>query len=114
MKIEDNLAGVTGQMQRLRAHVPVAAGRALSPDVWEPVARGTADRTMRALAKPDQTRHIPLFLATLMATGPCRRWWTRRCCAGFGWTGKTSKWNATGWGVRQTPGKRRVRLFLLR
>jgi len=68
VQIQTNLVGVIGQVQRLRAHVPVAAGRALSPDIWEPVAYGTADRTMRALAKPDETRHIPLFLATLMAT----------------------------------------------
>ena len=67
MKIQTNLIGVIGQVQRLKAHVPVAAGRALSPEIWEPVAYGTADRTMRALAKPDETRHIPLFLATLMA-----------------------------------------------
>jgi len=68
VQIETNLVGVIGQVQRLRAHVPVAAARALSPDIWEPVAYGTADRTMRALAKPEETRHIPLFLATLMAT----------------------------------------------
>jgi len=68
VQIQTNLVGVIGQVQRLKAHVPMAAGRALSPEIWEPVAYGTADRTMRALAKPDETRHIPLFLATLMAT----------------------------------------------
>ena len=67
MEILTNLAGVMGQVARLKAHVPMAAGRALHPDVWEPVAHGVADRTMRALAKPEEQRHVPLVLATLMA-----------------------------------------------
>src|ERR1035437_1255839 len=65
MRIQSNIKGVIGQMERLIRHVPVASQRALAPERWQGVAYGTAERTLAALATEDRKRFIPFFMQTL-------------------------------------------------
>ena len=66
MQITSNLAGVIRQVQRLKANVPVATARVLTPARWETSMKGTAVRTMESLAKPEEKQYIPGFIRTLL------------------------------------------------
>lgn len=68
MRVESNIAGVIGRVERLRRHdIPAALKQALDPAKWLELAWREAERTLWALAKPEQWTHVPRFLETLKA-----------------------------------------------
>lgn len=68
MRIQSNIKGLIRQMTRLRALVPEALEKSVSPAKWSEVARNHARLALEALAKNDAERAmIPSFIQTVTA-----------------------------------------------
>lgn len=65
MRIETNIKSVIGQLERLKAKVPVAAVAALEPQHWLEPARQLASSILLSLATPQERRFIPGFIETI-------------------------------------------------
>lgn len=68
MDIESNISAVVARTQRLASRdIPAALQRALKPSpTLLQQARETAERTLLALAKPNQRAFVPAFLETIV------------------------------------------------
>lgn len=67
MRIDSNLAGVIGRVNRLKNRdIPAAIRSALRPEQWREAARDEAEKTLLALAEPNQRSFIADFLKTLV------------------------------------------------
>ena len=68
MRIESNVRAVVARVNRLKDRdIPAALRAALKPEQWHEAARQEAERTLLALADPNQRAFIQDFLKTLMS-----------------------------------------------
>jgi hypothetical protein len=67
--LESNIAGVLERARRRPRDIREAMMRTLQPEEWLELARLEAQRTLWALAKPEEWRLVDSFLDTVMASG---------------------------------------------
>lgn len=67
MKVNSNILGVIGQLERLQRNIPQAVADGLAPELWEDEARDVARAICLALAQGAERAAVPAFVATVMA-----------------------------------------------
>ena len=66
-QIISNVDSAIKRTRRLRAGIPQAMQKALGPDLWAAQARDVAQRTLLAIAEPEQRKFIQPFVNTVSA-----------------------------------------------
>lgn len=67
LQITSNVDSVIERTRKLRTDIPQAMQKALAPDLWMAQARDVAQRTLLAIAEPEQRKHIQPFVNTVSA-----------------------------------------------
>jgi hypothetical protein len=66
-KVESNINDVIGRTQKIKRAIPLAMQEALAPELWLARARQVAQRTLLAIAQPEEQRFIQPFVNTVSA-----------------------------------------------
>ncbi len=66
-KVESNINDVIGRTQKIKRAIPLAMQETLAPELWLARARQVAQRTLLAIAQPEERRFIQPFVNTVSA-----------------------------------------------
>jgi len=66
-KVESNIDDVIGRTRKIKRAIPLAMQEALAPELWLARARQVAQRTLLAIAQPEERKFIQPFVNTVSA-----------------------------------------------